>query len=307
MAKVEIGIRAPHSIFGSGPDAIAAFATGVERAGVDRIWVGDHVSFRGGQGYDGMLQAAVLASLTRTVTVQTAVYLLPLRHPVPVARQAASICEIAPGRFVMGVGVGGDDPQEMVNCGVDPARRGRRTDESLSVLRRLLAGEVVDHSGPEFSISGASIDPVPFPPVPVVVGGRSEAARRRAGRFSEGWLALFTDPSRFGEGILRVQEEAVRSGRTEVPWDHGILFWCGLAANREKARSLVAPAVEGLYRMPFERFERYVPYGGPEEVADVARLYVEAGAGHLLLSPLAADPEEALAGAAAVSRLLRAA
>lgn len=305
MAKLEVGIRAPHRIFASGPDAVAEFAVGVERAGLDRIWVGDHVSFRGGQGYDGLLQAAVLASLTRTVTVQTAVYLLSLRHPVPVARQVASICEMAAGRFVMGVGVGGDDPQEMTNCGVDPAKRGRRTDESLSVLRRLLAGEVVDHSGPEFTISGAYIRPQPAPPVPVLVGGRSEAAWRRAGRLSEGWLAVFTDPRRFGEGALRVEEEAGCSGRAGVRWDHGILLWCGFAADRKVARSLVAAAVEDLYQMPFERFEPHVPYGTPEEVAEVARLYVEAGAHHVLLSPLAADREEALAGVATVSSLLR--
>jgi alkanesulfonate monooxygenase SsuD/methylene tetrahydromethanopterin reductase-like flavin-dependent oxidoreductase (luciferase family) len=305
MAEVAVGMRAPHGLFASGPDAISDFAAGVERAGLDRIWVGDHVSFRGGQGYDGLLQSAVLAALTRSVTIQTAVYLLSLRHPVPVARQIASICEMANGRFVMGVGVGGDDPRETANCGVDPAKRGRRTDESLSILRRLLAGEVVDHIGPEFTLAAASIRPVPSQPVPVVVGGRSEAAWRRAGRFAEGWLAVFTSPSRFREGAERVDEEAERAGRGGLDWDHGILLWCGLAADRGVARSLIAPAVEDLYRMPFERFERYVPYGSPEAVAEAAQPYVEAGAGHVLLSPLAADPEEGLAGVAEVRRLLR--
>jgi alkanesulfonate monooxygenase SsuD/methylene tetrahydromethanopterin reductase-like flavin-dependent oxidoreductase (luciferase family) len=305
MAEVEVGIRAPHGLFASGPDSIAEFTAKVERAGLDRIWVGDHVSFRGGQGYDGLLQAAVLAALTRTVAIQTAIYLLALRHPLPVARQVASICEIAPGRLVMGVGVGGDDPGEMANCGVDPAKRGLRTDESLAVLRRLLAGEVVDHNGPEFKTVDASIRPVPSRPVPFLVGGRSEAALRRAGRFSEGWLALFTDAARFGAGVGRVDAEAERAGRTDVAWDHGILLWCGFGTDRRAARSSVAPAVEGLYRMPFERFERYVPYGSAEEVAEVARSYVEFGAGHVLLSPHAADPEEALEGAATVRRLLR--
>jgi alkanesulfonate monooxygenase SsuD/methylene tetrahydromethanopterin reductase-like flavin-dependent oxidoreductase (luciferase family) len=307
MAGIEVGIRAPHGLFASGPEAIAAFGAGVERAGLDRIWVGDHVSFRGGQGYDGLLQAAVLAALTRAIAIQTAVYLLALRHPLPVARQVASICEMAGGRFVMGVGVGGDDPREMANCGVDPAKRGRRTDESLSVLRCLLAGDVVDHNGTEFRVEAASIRPVPSQPVPIVVGGRSEAAWRRAGRFSDGWLAVFTDPSRLGEGVGRVEEEAELAGRTGVEWDHGILMWCGFAADRRVARSLVAPTVEGLYQMPFERFERYVPYGRPEDVAEAARPYIEAGVGHVLLSPLAADPEEALAGAATVRQMLRSA
>lgn len=302
--NLQIGIRVPHGLFAEGPDALSRFARSVESEGLDRIWVGDHVSFRGGQGYDGLLQAAVLAALTRTVTIQTAVYLLALRHPVPAARQVASISEMAPGRIILGVGVGGDDPDESINCGVNPKRRGRRTDESLSVLRRLLAGEVIDHAGPEFTLESASIRPVPAEAVPVVVGGRSEAAWNRAGRWSEGWLAVFTDADRFGEGIHRVTDAAASADRSGVEWDHGVLMWCGLADERQAARRLVGPAMEGLYRMPFERFERYVPCGPAEAVAEMASRYIEAGASHVLLSPHAADLDEAVAGVATVRRLL---
>src|SRR5437773_2779896 len=89
--------------------------------------------------------------------------------PRPVdLRHVASTAAIAPGRFVFGVGVGGDDPDEAANCGVDPTDRGRRTDESLALVRRLLAGETVDHSGPRFPLRRASIRPTPRPGVPVV-------------------------------------------------------------------------------------------------------------------------------------------
>lgn len=305
MDRPEIGIRAPHGLFSSGPDAIARFAGAVEEVGIDRVWVGDHVSFRGGQGYDGLLQAAVLSALTTRVTVQTAVYLLPLRHPMPVARQIASIAEMAPGRFVFGVGVGGDDQKETANCGVPHARRGRRTDESLDLVRRLLAGDVVDHGGPEFPLSEASIRPVPAVPVPMAVGGRSGAALARAGRLSEGWLGVFVDPDRFRFSCATVLEGAEAAGRGPVDWRHGILVWCGFGPDREVARRMVAPAVEGLYRMPFERFEGYVPYGRPADVADAVRPYIDAGAAYVLLSPLAEHPDEALAGAAAVRDALR--
>lgn len=304
-SPLEVGVRAPHSLFGSGPDGIAAFTEKVEASGLDRIWVGDHVSFRGGQGYDGLLQAAVLASLTRRVTIQTAVYLLPLRHPLPVTRQVASVAEIAPGRFVFGVGVGGDDPHETSNCGIDHAGRGRRMDESLSLVRRLLSGEAVDHAGPTFPLSDALIRPVPAEPVPVVVGGGSPAALRRAGRLSEGWLALFVDPERFVRGVRSVVEEGVHSGRSGISWQHGLLAWCGFGSTREQARSAVAPAVEGLYQMPFERFERYVPHGRAEDVAAALRPFADGGASHILLSPWAADEEEAIGGAAEVRQLLR--
>ena len=70
-----------------------------------------------------------------------ALYLLPLRHPVPVARQLATIGGFAPGRLTFGVGIGGEDRHELEICGVDPGSRGRRMDESLEILRGLSAGQ----------------------------------------------------------------------------------------------------------------------------------------------------------------------
>src|SRR5437899_10238449 len=156
---VEVGIRVPHGLFAGGAAALQAFGRAVDDSTIDVVWVGDHVSFRGGRGQDGLLTAMALAAVTERVTIQTAVYLLPLRHPLVVARQVAGIAELAPGRFTFGVGVGGDDPDEVRNCGVDPATRGRRTDESLDLVRRLLAAEVVDHHGDAFELAAASIVP----------------------------------------------------------------------------------------------------------------------------------------------------
>ena len=177
---VEVGVRVPRTLFADGVDRVAGFTAAAEAAGIDRLWVGDHVSFKGGQGYDGLLQATALATLTRRVTVQTAVYLLPLRHPLPVARQVASVAELAPGRLVFGVGVGGDDRSEVANCGVDPATRGRRMDESLGLVRRLLAGEKVDHRGEHFVLEGAAIRPAPEP------DGPHRRRWSRAGRVAPG-------------------------------------------------------------------------------------------------------------------------
>src|SRR5262249_26784928 len=131
---VRVGCRIPYSVFEQDARVLRACVARAEAAGLDHACMGDHVSFRGGQGFDGLLQAAALASLTSSLIVETAVYLLALRHPVPVARQVATIAQLAPGRFVFGVGLGGEDPHELEVCGVDPATRGRRLDESLRIL-----------------------------------------------------------------------------------------------------------------------------------------------------------------------------
>src|SRR6476646_7942654 len=106
----------------------AALARAAE-AGIDHVSFGDHISFHGGGGNDGLIAAAAYAMLHPTLKVYVAVYLLPLRHPVPVARQLAPLASCAPGRVILGVGGGGEDRHEVAICGVDPATRGRRTDE----------------------------------------------------------------------------------------------------------------------------------------------------------------------------------
>ena len=267
--------------------------------GIDHLFVADHVAFHGGHGTDGLLQAAQLSAVGE-LPVLVGVYLLALRHPLPVARQVADLAASAPGRLVLGVGVGGEDRSEVANCGVDPSTRGRRTDESLAVLRRLLDGERVTHDGEFFTLDAAAVRPMPAEPVPVLVGGRSDAALRRAGRHGDGWLAAWVTPDRFSRSVELVEGEAGdRSMR------HGLQLWAGFGPDRSTARERVAQAMHAFYRLPFEPFERTTPYGTPAEGADRRRPYVELGAEIINLHPCAGSPEEGLAAVAEVASLLR--
>jgi alkanesulfonate monooxygenase SsuD/methylene tetrahydromethanopterin reductase-like flavin-dependent oxidoreductase (luciferase family) len=273
-------------------------------AGLDFVMAGDHVSFRGGRGMDGLIQAATYAALEPRLTTYLAVYLLPLRHPSTVARQLSTLASMAPGRLVFGVGVGGEDRHEVEICGVDPATRGRRMDECLAVLRGLLTGEPVTFQGEHIQVEAAQIAPAPSVPIPIVVGGRSDAAIRRAGRYAEGWLGIWCSTRRFVAAVEMAAAEADAAGRQAVPWQHGMQIWLGLGATREAAREQVATAMERMYRLSFASFERYVPYGTPADVAEMLRGYVEAGCQSFNLVPCAADAAEAIAGVGEVRRLL---
>jgi alkanesulfonate monooxygenase SsuD/methylene tetrahydromethanopterin reductase-like flavin-dependent oxidoreductase (luciferase family) len=273
-------------------------------AGVDHVGTGDHVSFWVGAGRDGLIDATALAMAHPTLPVHVAVYLLALRHPVLVARQLSTLSELAPGRLVLGVGIGGEDRHEVAVCGVDPASRGRRMDECLTVLRGLLAGERVTHRGEFFTLDDALVLPAPDPPIPIVVGGRSEAAVRRAARLGDGWLGIWVSVARFTKVVATVDEVAAQAGRGEVAWRHGMQVWCGFGGSRERARALLAPTMEAVYRLPFERFERYSPYGSPEDVAAFLAPYVQAGCGSFNLIPCAADTATAVEGVAGVKELL---
>src|SRR4051794_35542009 len=129
MADIRVGLFPPVA------DPLADGAGDYQRsleclteACVDHLCVGDHVSFVVGDGSDGLIAATSLLAAQPTLPVYVAVYLLPLRHPVPVARQLATIAQLPPGRLTLGVGIGGEDRHESEICGVDPATRGRRMD-----------------------------------------------------------------------------------------------------------------------------------------------------------------------------------
>ena len=300
---LQVGIFPTTASLGDTADA-AAYLARVHDAGIDHVCCGDHVSFFIGVGLDGLLQATALAMLHPTLPVMTGVYLLPLRHPVLVARQLSDLDQLAPGRLIFGVGIGGEDRREIEMCGVDPATRGRRMEECLAVLRELLTGAPATFHGEFFDLDDARVLPAPVDPIPIVVGGRSDAAVRRAGRLGDGWLGIWNSARRFGEAVEMIADEAGRAGRDDPPTRHAMQMWCGIADTKERARAHIAPAMEAFYQIPFERFEKYSPYGTPEDVAEFLASYVEAGCTTFNLIPQADDREASLAGAAAVKKLL---
>jgi len=287
-----------------GKDGTAAYLARAHDAGIDHVCCGDHVSFFVGVGLDGLLQATMLTMLHPTLPVMTGVYLLPLRHPVLVARQLSDLDQLAPGRLVFGVGIGGEDRHEVEICGVDPSTRGRRMEESLTVLRQLLGGAPTTFHGEFFDLDDALVLPAPAQPMPIIVGGRSDAAARRAGRLGDGWLGIWNSVRRFRDVVEMAGDEAARAGRADPPTQHAMQLWCGIADTKERARDRLAPAMEAFYQIPFERFEKYSPAGTPEDVAEFLSPYVEAGCLWFNLIPQADDRDAALAGAAAVKKLL---
>ena len=277
----------------------------VRASAIDHFFIADHVSFHVGLGMDGLINAATLAAMAPEMKVLIGVYLLALRHPVPVARQLSSLSQSAPGRIVLGVGVGGEDRHEMEICGVDPARRGAHTNHSLRALQGLLSGESTSYSCDFFEYQDALIKPAPRPRIPVVIGGRADAAIRRAAILGDGWLSVWSSPGRFAQVLAQIDEIA-EAERTELPeWQHGLQVWTGYGTTEAEARANVGGRMEEMYRMPFERFEKYSPYGTPEAVAEFLGGYVEQGARILNVMPCAPSEEAGIDAVAEVASLLK--
>jgi len=287
-----------------GGDDLRTVVSLAAEVGVDHLCVGDHVSFFVGAGSDGLTTATSLLVAQDDLPVYVALYLLPLRHPVLVARQLATIAQLAPGRLTLGVGIGGEDPHELEICGVDPRTRGRRMDESLQILRGLGEGTPVTFEGEFFSLDEALIVPAPSPRVPLIVGGRSDAAVRRAARLGDGWLGIWVSPHRYSAVRDQIAREASDAGRDRNAFEHALNVWCGFAPTREAARKPLAAQMQDFYQMPFEPFERYSPYGTPEQVAEFLSPYVESGCTRFNVIPCADDPESAIVAVGELRKLL---
>ena len=169
------------------------------------------------------------------------------------------------------------------------------------MVQGLLAGEPMDFHGRFFDFERGWIRPAPTPPIPFLIGGRADAALERAARFGDGWLGVWTSPRRATEVIRQVDGRAAELGRP-TPARHGVQLWVGIDDDRDRARARLAKGMEAFYRVPFEKFEKYSPYGTAEQVADAIAPYVVADVGQLAINlmPVAADD---VAGIDAVARI----
>jgi alkanesulfonate monooxygenase SsuD/methylene tetrahydromethanopterin reductase-like flavin-dependent oxidoreductase (luciferase family) len=305
MATIKVGISDQDAFTLPDPRVRRRLLDRVAAAGLDHITVGDHIAFHGGTGFDGLITASTLLAAHESLPVLVGVYLLGLRHPMVAARQLSTLSQAAPGRLTLGIGVAGEDRREVSNAGVDPGTRGRRLDEALPLVRQLLSGQEVSHRGEFFTLEQARILPAPQPAIPMVIGGKGEAAVRRTAALGDGWLGMFCSARRFAETRSQILAAAADLGRAAPPW-FGVNLWCGLDPDPERARDLLAAKMERLYRLPYEKFRYLAPAGTPKQVAEFLRPFAEAGAGHVTLVPAGASVEAEIDAVAEVREHLRA-
>ena len=258
----------------------------VDDCGYDSLWVGDHIAFAVAI-LDPLLQLAQAAMVSRRLMLGTNVYLLPLRHPVPVAKQVATLDHLCEGRLIFGVGIGGEFPKEYEACGVPIAERGPRLSAAIPLLRRLWSGEPVTYDGRYFgAFSEVAMQPPARQPggPPIWCGGRADAALARAGRLADGWIAYVVTPKTYRAALNKIAAAAETAGRKIERFGTGHLLFARLDASYEQALDAAAATLSHRYAMDFRRSaERYAALGRPEQVAERIRAFYDAGVRHLVL------------------------
>src|SRR5215467_2949186 len=263
-------------------DEMREFVELVERSGFDSLWVGDHISFPVAI-LDPLLQLAQAAVVSRRLVLGTAVYLLPLRHPAPVAKQVASLDHLTEGRLIFGVGVG--FPKEYEVCGVPLKERGARLSEAIRMMRKLWSGAPANHDGGRYpAFEGVPMQPPPRQPggPPIWCGGRSDGALRRTGRLGDGWLAYVVTPDMYVAAMQKIAGAA--TGRSLTGFGTGLLLFTRLARTYEEALEAATITLSQRYAMDFRRAaERYAALGPPQRVAESIRAFYAVGVRHVLV------------------------
>ncbi|MGY0541462.1 LLM class flavin-dependent oxidoreductase [Nocardioides sp. YJ-D4] len=303
-SDLSLGIAVNDELLTSDGATRRALLARLSDAGLDHLTVGDHISFHGGTGFDGIVAASTALASHDSLKVMIGVYLAGLRHPMGTARALSTLSQVAPGRLVLGVGVAGEDRSEVSNMGVDPSTRGKRMDETLGLLRRLATGESVDHEGEFFRLDEARILPAPEPRVPIVIGGAGEVAVRRTVAHGDGWLGMWCSARRYAATHQQILEGCAAAGRS-APTLAGLNVWAGLGADAGSARARLGEQMSSLYNLPAEKFQHISAAGTPDDVAEFLAPYVEAGARTLTLIPVADSIDEGVELAGEVRRLLR--
>jgi probable F420-dependent oxidoreductase len=299
MPLQQIGV----SLTGSFPQGVPALgemldnARRVERLGFDALWSGDHLIMYN-PIMDVMTVLATFAAITERVMLGTAVYLMPLRHPIAIAKQVTSLDLLSGGRFIFGVGVGGEIAREFDAVGVPVRERGRRTDEGLEILTRVLSAEHVTYEGKHYQIHDVTLLPRPQqqPYPPIWVGGRSDAAVRRTARYGRCWLGYLVSSQRLREAMQKIHDMAPTYGRNPTEIQGGMLLFTAIARDYETAREMAIANLSRRYNQPFDHLvDRYCAIGTPEQCLEKIHTYIDAGMANLIFGftcPAAQMPEQ---------------
>jgi probable F420-dependent oxidoreductase len=211
--KVRIGVSLGQ---GGTPDEFEAALGLLEAAGVDSLWLPEHVYGPAVEPFTGMTFA--LAKTTR-LKAGSGISVLPGRHPVLVAKQLASLAGLAPGRVLPVFGLQPAQPAERALFPVPPGQRAAVFDEALALMRLMLTGDEVTFHGAFFTVEGASIGPRPAKPLDIWLGGSAPAGLRRVGRLADGWLGSLLTPDEARDAVATINAAADQAGRA-VDQDH---------------------------------------------------------------------------------------
>jgi probable F420-dependent oxidoreductase len=289
MAATEVGV----SLSIHPAEEQFALVKRVEALGFDSVWTGDHISFHNPM-YESLALLSAYASITRRIKLGTAVYLLALRHPTVAAKITSTLDVLSGGRLIFGVGVGGENPKEFEAAGVPHRERGARVTEGIEVVRTLWRDTPATFKGRFTQFESVSIDPKPVqqPGPPIWIGGRSDAALRRAGLQGDGWMSYVVQPERYAQSLAKIRAAAEEAGRSFDRFVASHLAFITVDRDDEKARATWIRLLSRRYAQDFTPLVgKYGIVGTPAQCLEQLERFREAGCRYFVMSSIC-DPAD---------------
>jgi alkanesulfonate monooxygenase SsuD/methylene tetrahydromethanopterin reductase-like flavin-dependent oxidoreductase (luciferase family) len=292
LATPAVGIFLPTmSDRGTAPGDVAAAARHAEELGFESVWVVDQLV--GGTGVpllDSGIALAAAAAVTSRIALAYGVLVVPL-HPLAwLAKQVASLQHVSGGRLILGVGTGGDRHGESwAAAGVPRRDRGPLTDFALEALPGLLAGRPTrlasDPDGPLATLSPPAAAP------PIIVGGMSGPALRRAARYGDGWFPLPAPLPVVTSARARLAELAAQRGRPAPPVTTSLMTAIAgdpdLPGQDELTRGLTDP--DGMFGIPADQVPAVLHNGPPAQIAELLAEHFSHGSERVVISVAAGN------------------
>ena len=259
-----------------------------EQGGVDSIWQSDRLVSRT-PILECMTALAAVAGRTRRIKFGVNVVAAAMRDPVLLAKQCATIDVLSEGRMLPGFGIGSPRGPEWDAMHLDPATRGRKTDEALEIISRLWKGEKLTYAGKHFRLTSASISPLPVQAdFPMWIGGSSDAAVRRTAKYGTGWQAGSETPETVGRVIAAIKDAAARAGRSIDEDHYGAAFAYRFGGADDPG---VAKVMESYKARTGRDASVHFAFGDADAIIERIASYIENDACKFILRP-AADGDE---------------
>ena len=275
-------------------------AKGIEELGFDSLWMTENVRSEAAS-LEPLIALGIIASHTTRIAFGPAVVLLPLRNPVGLAHAAVTLDRLSGGRFLLGIGAGGDAPDGFNAYGVPMSERGRRCDEALEVMKRLWTETTTTFNGKYFSFTdyGLGARPVQKPHPPIWLGGaRSEAVLRRVARYADAFYPTRLTPPELARQYNRIEGYAREYGRDMTSFVKSVYLRFSVGSTVEEARERACRALMQRYRIQADhplitvlKPRENCIVGTSKDCIETLEKYIEVGATHIVLDPACAGEE----------------
>lgn len=275
---------------------VPAFARLAEEMGFDSVWLPEGLVNEVAT-LDILLAISAFVHHSTRLTIGAGVVLLPLRNPVVLAKEIATLDVLSEGRIVLGIGAGGppdSNPAAFQACGVRMSERGARTDEALEIMTKLWTGRPVRHQGRFYRFEDITMEPRPAqrPHPPIWAGGASEPMLRRAARWCDGFFPVGVSPAEYRELWSRIEHYGDECQRDTSGLAKAIHLFYRIDRSEEAARAGAERVVNERrgFDVTLEGDGRYA-LGTPADCVRVVESFIDAGVTYFVFNALVSIAE----------------